>query len=193
MRALFFSILFICFISQVSVAAEVKVSYLGKGKFSAFASGQSSQRKATILDIIADLENQCMQGCKYYLPSIRETVLVDQVSDQEFYTWTYVEDMLDSQFYSKIIVTDSSVSYSTPTAEELKRIAASGRKHRPVFKTREGEWRVTEKFSSDGKFTHSEIVLNLKVGSSRRLIKLFSKRVVKKMKKNIQLNYKLFH
>ena len=158
------SVLFflLAFLSQGN-AVEVSVNYEGKGNFLVNSVGKSPLRQSQIINIIRDVENQCMQGCYYYLPSIRETIIVDKISNDAFYTWTYVDDIMNAEFFSKIVVGKNSVTYSTPAKEAVRNLKSRKYKHKPIFYQRAGKWIVEEKFSSDGKFLHSQVTFHLKI------------------------------
>ncbi len=93
-----------------------------------------------VLSHITDYENSCQTGCVNYLPSVdRITVLrnIDYADDQ-FYTWTFVNDFMNSKFFSKVIITRSE-NEMTILTEQVgkslgKRLAkASGLKSSPLL------------------------------------------------------------
>ena len=185
------SIALLLLISQ-AYALDFSVNYRKKGRFTAVASGKSSMRKEQILEIITDLENQCMKGCPYFLPSIRESVIINTVSENEFYVWTYVSDLIDSQFFTKITIKGDVITYTNPSKGMIQSLQASQYKHKPVFQKRLGQWTLKEVLESDGKFSYTQVDFKLDVITKNRLAKTFSGQVKKKISNGIRDNYKLF-
>ena len=179
-------------LSQSIHALEIDARYEGSGRFEVSANGTSPLRAAKIISIISDLENQCIKGCTYYLPGIRETVIIQKISQHEFYTWTRAEDIMKEEYISKITVTENSVQYSTPNENNLNSLDTKKYKHKPIFIEREGKWTVTEIFDSVGDFSHCRLDFILKIYSKKRLVKIFNKQVIDKIKDELRFNFKFF-
>jgi len=62
-----------------------------------------------VLFAITDYANSCQSGCVNYLPSVDKIQRLDDIdyTEDQYYTWTFVNDFLDSKFFSKVTITKS--------------------------------------------------------------------------------------
>lgn len=168
-----------------SLALDFEASSPSKGEFVARASGVVQASPQRVLDILEDIENACEEGCRYYAPSIKKSVAIKRVENIQ-YNWTFVDEFMDSKYFSKSIREEFALRFMTPTKEEIKELVTTNFKHEPLFYTRTGVWTVTE--TENGTY----VTFDLSMKTNKGVVSRFKKKVIKGLKKSVIANFRNF-
>ena len=126
----------------------------------------SNKRAADILKVITDFQNQCDKGCKYEAPSVvRQVVLTYKKKPNDFFIWTEVADIIDSNWFSRVKVSrlghKTIVRQSMAKESDIKALEkASGLKSDPVLDECKVTYTFTEIFDKTGKFIKSHVTFS---------------------------------
>jgi hypothetical protein len=137
-----------------------------------------ARRAGEIVGVLTDYGRYCDRGCRYRYPGVKETlVLPYRKTPSSFYVWTFVEDIKNSEWFSRVTVQTRGrltvVQFEMLTgrpAEELARI--SGKPNDSVFDSCLTRYRIEEIFRGE-RFLCSQLTFTARVTVSG-LISLFS-------------------
>ena len=191
---------------------EIDTEVLERGAYSIRLRGTVAAPARELLAVLLDYGAQCSAGCRYTVPGISRAEILDRRGDAgaenglELLTWTFIDDVLDASYFSRIrVVSEPSktprpaeppaaeagggnraagitvvgitvVRFGTPDAFEIERWSSAERRHEPFFHQVSGSWTLEEAGSLGGTFTRVEMVMEMR--SDRFLVNLLPSRVL---------------
>lgn len=167
-------------------ALDFEASSPKKGHFVAKASGLVQVSAQHVLDVLIDTENTCESGCRYRAPSIERSVIVKKIDDSSFFSWTFVDEFMDSKYFSKMVREENAVRFMTPTKDDIRAMVTTEFKHDPIFYTRSGVWTVEETDAG------TRVTFDLSMKTKKGIVARFKKKVIKGLQKNLIANFKNF-
>ncbi len=141
-------------------------------------SWKARKRADAIVEVLTDYNRYCDSGCRYRYPSVSAAVILPyKKTDTSFFVWTLVEDIKDSEWFSRVTVRKkgnrSVVQFTMVSEKQGERLEKiSRRPHDPVFDTCVTRYEITEVFRNN-RFLFSQITFSAKVTVSG-LISIFS-------------------
>lgn len=126
----------------------------------------TSKRAAEVLQILTAYSQICDSGCKYRAPSLVQMFVVSyQREKNSYYTWSDIEDVKDSEFFSRVTINDRGNGHITmvtsvldPSDKNLGGLKkASGKDHGPLSDSGMTRFEIVEVFGADGKFQKTRV------------------------------------
>lgn len=101
------------------------------------------------LEIFLDIENTCSQNCLYYMPSVKESKILEyNYSKNHYFTWTHIVDVKNAKFFSEVVITEnenqievSTTQVSFNMAKELSK--ATGLPSAPIMNSTSNNFKLT--------------------------------------------------
>lgn len=130
------------------------------------ASHTCSKRAPEVLQVLTAYKDICDKGCKYHSPSLVQMFVVNyQRTADSYYTWSYLDDVKDSQFFSHVTIRRSGkgritmvtqvVDPGSPHVAGLKK--ASGKDHEPLSDAGMTRFEIDESYDADGKYLKTKV------------------------------------
>ncbi|MCG8457382.1 MAG: hypothetical protein MI919_13985 [Holophagales bacterium] len=186
---------------------EIDTEVLERGAYSIRLRGMVAAPARELLAVLLDYGAQCSAGCRYTVPGISSAQILDRRGEAgtkdglEMLTWTFIDDVLDASYFSRIRVVSEPakiqrpagqpaagagsgdgaagvtvVRFGTPDASEIERWSSAERRHEPFFHHVSGSWTLEEAGSREDSFTRVEMVMEMR--SDRFLVNLLPARVL---------------
>lgn len=155
--------------------------------------GEVAAPAAPLVAILTAYDQQCKRGCRYTVPSVDRTEILPGEKEGRFYTWSYIDDVLDASYFSAIDVTRdgarTTVHFGTPDAATLARLVDAAHPHDPFFHHQEGTWTFEELPATPGAGPRTRVTVEIEMRSDSFLVNLIPGQIVDKTKKHLMLIY----
>lgn len=155
--------------------------------------GEIAGPAAPLVAMLTAYDQQCERGCRYTVPSIDRTEILAGEREGLFYTWSYVDDVLDASYFSAIEVRRegavTTVRFATPEAETLARLVDKAHPHDPFFHFQEGTWTFEELPPAPGGSPRTKVTVAIEMRSDSFLVNLMPGQIVERTKNHLQRIY----
>lgn len=155
--------------------------------------GELAGPAAPLVAMLTAYDQQCEKGCRYTVPSIDRTEILPGEQEGHFYTWSFVDDVLDASYFSAIEVkregATTTVRFATPDAATLARLVDAAHPHEPFFHFQEGTWTFEELPPPPGGRPRTRVTVAIEMRSDSFLVNLLPGQIVERTKKHLQLIY----
>lgn len=143
--------------------------------------------------MILDVEAQCAKGCRYRVPEISRSEIIERSLDR-LVTWTHVDSLLDASYFTTVTVDrrDDGLSlvFETPDAADIERWETKARAHDPFFHHQRTVWRLDELHNSSGlasgEVAGTRVSLEMAMRSNRGLINLMPGQVLSGSRRHLE-------
>jgi len=148
---------------------------------------------APLLAIVTAYDEQCRRGCRYTVPSVDRTEILPGERPGLFYTWSYIDDLLDGSYFAAVESTSEgkrrSVHFFTPDTPTLARLADKKHPHDPFFDFQEGTWTFEELPVAEGETPRTRVQVHIEMRSKSFLVNLMPGQILERTKKHLELIY----
>lgn len=148
---------------------------------------------APLVAMVTAYDQQCKHGCRYEVPSVDRTEILPGEHEGLFYTWSYVDDLLDGAYFMAVEVKTANAattvrSYS-PDAETLARLVDKDHPHQPFFHFQEVAWKFEESPPAPGGLARTRVTVEMEMRSDRWAVNLLPGQIVERTKEHLLLIY----
>lgn len=151
-------------------------------------------KAAPLVAMVTAYDQQCKRGCRYEVPSVDRTEILPGEREGLFYTWSYVDDLLDGAYFTAVeIETEgaaTTVRSSTPDEATLARLLDKVHPHRPFFHRQEVVWTFAESPPAPGGTTRTRVTVEMEMESDRWAVNLLPGQIVERTKDHLLLIYR---
>lgn len=151
-------------------------------------------KAAPLVALVTAYDQQCRRGCRYEVPSVDRTEILPGGSAGLFYTWSFVDDLLDGAYFVAVEVetvgASTTVRTYTPDAETLARLVDKEHPHQPFFHFQEGIWTFEEAPPAPGDEVRTRVTVEFEMRSDRWAVNLLPGQIVERTKKHLLLIYR---
>ncbi len=158
--------------------------------------GEIAGPAAPLVAMLTAYDQQCKHGCRYPVPSVDRTEILPGERAGLFYTWSYVDDLLDASYFSAIEVKQegprTTVRFATPDAAALARLVDKAHPHAPFFHFQEGTWTFEELPLPPGAAPRTRVTVEIEMRSSSFLVNLLPGQIVERTQEHLRLIYRYF-
>jgi hypothetical protein len=160
--------------------------------------GELAGPAAPLLAMVTAYDQQCKRGCRYEVPSVDRTEILPGEREGLFYTWSYVDDLLDGAYFMAVEVAvdirtagaRTTVRSYTPAAETLARLVDKDHPHQPFFHFQEVAWTFEESPPAPDGETRTRVTVEMEMKSDRWAVNLLPGQIVERTKNHLLLIYR---
>lgn len=158
---------------------------------------ETTNSKEDVLERIFDYKNFCKKNCIYYMPSVEEMIILKDYDYglNSFYTWTFINDFMNSTFFSIIEISrdeESILITQRQVNENLSRELSvdTGLENSPLLDSTLVNYKITReegflRVSYFIKISFSKTILRI----SKSKIKKGLKKTAKAIESNLRMKY----
>ena len=165
---------------------QVDARRIRRGEYKGVGEFHSDKSMEEILNIINNYEEFCQYSyCHYHTPNLAEMKVFKTSNPNIFYTWSKIDNVTISTYYSKVIVTNlpseitiNSKIVSKREARILNRI--NGLVHMPIMDTTEVNWNLKQLTDK----TYAKLIL--KATTKSFILDSMPSQIIMNMKKTIR-------
>jgi len=177
-----------------AVAPQVTGEKVAAGVYRFHGEAEIAGPAAPLVAMVTAYDQQCRRGCRYEVPAVDRTILLPGEREGLFYTWTFVDDLLDASYFVAVEVERqgplTTVRYATPPAAALARLADAEHPHDPFFERQEGSWTFEELPAAADGGPRTRVVADLEMRSENFLVNLMPGQIVERTEKHLLLIYR---
>ena len=104
---------------------EIDTEVLERGAYSIRLRGMVAAPARELLAVLLDYGAQCSAGCRYTVPGISSAQILDRRGEAgtkdglEMLTWTFIDDVLDASYFSRIRVVSEPAKIQRPAGPRI--------------------------------------------------------------------------
>lgn len=146
--------------------------------------------------ILLDAENTCEQGCRHFVPNVREIKIVETENPDHYFTWTYVDSVRDSSLFTEVTVSSKGenvvlIKSTLPSREKIAELSRNYHlSHQSQVRKLNSQWLLKENLDKNGKFLNTAVEYKATTSIQHPLIRVFGKQVYTEMRKSLEASFK---
>jgi hypothetical protein len=141
----------------------------------------------SVKNLLLDVTNQCSQGCRYFIPSVTETKIVEKENENHFFIWSYVNSTRDSYFFQEVSIKKNNqqqtiVEFKFPAQQKQNELRVKYNlginSHFQMMTTL---YTFTPIYDENGKFKETKVQYTIDMDTDSWLVSRFSSTVFSSM------------
>ena len=164
----------------------VKGENPAKGVYRFHGEGEIAGPVAPLLAVVIAYDQQCRRGCRYTVASVDRTEILPGERPGLFYTWSYIDDLLDGSYFAAVEVKEAdhrtTVHFFTPDEATLARLSDARHPHEPFFQFQEGTWTLEE---LPGAAPRTRVTVDIEMRSKSFVVNLLPGQIVERTQKHL--------
>lgn len=168
---------------------QLSAERAGPGHYRFAGSIELPARAEPLAALIAAYDQQCQKGCSFPVAGVTRTEIVPGEGPDHFFTWSFVDDVLDGAYFSEIVLRRAPgrivLTYATPDAATLARLATKDRPHEPFFHQQGGTWTFAEQTDDQGRFLATRVEVAMEMRSDRWVVNLMPGQILDRTRQHL--------
>lgn len=172
---------------------EVRGEKVEHGVYRFHGEGEFGAPPESLLAVVIAYDQQCQKGCRYTVPAVDRTEILPGDREGLFYTWSFIDDVLDGSYFSRVEVsrdgTTTRVVFTTPDAATLAKLADTKHPHDPFFYHQEGTWTLESLPVPAGSPPRTRVRVEIEMRSRSFVVNLLPGQIVERTRDHLLLIY----